>query len=266
MRYQLALKAGVSGLRLNALETALKYHCLVQNRIYPITTEFILKFNEDYAESLRELDFYALKGIGTEASTLRAYQIQSQLISFDDLYPDRSPKADDERNCYLHSFAGKRVLLVSPIADLLAERANQPTFEGVWNKIGKSWFFPSDVIPVEIPYAMANTTRQTYSTVLDLCDHIMENVSRESFDIAIIGASGLGIPLAARIKRLGKVAISIGSDLQVLFGVRGKRWRERDSWRHRYFNDFWIDVPPKYFIPEKDVMVEGGAYWWVAQR
>jgi hypothetical protein len=108
---------------------------------------------------------------------------------------------------------------------------------------------------------MSRETRQTYPTVLELCDSIMESVEKQSFDVALIGASGLGIPLAARIKGLGKVAISIGSDLQILFGVRGKRWRERVSWQQRYFNDFWIDVPARYFFPERNEMVEGGAYW-----
>ncbi len=261
MGYQRALNSGAGGLPLRAFETALKFHCLKQNGIYPTTTEFIIRFNQDYVSSLEKLDFYALKGVGNEAAMMRAYKISARLIECDDLHPDRSPQASDSTNCYLSSFTGKRVLLLSPIADLLKERANRKTFEGVWGNIGKAWFFPSEVIPVEIPFAMSPETRLAYPTVLDLCDTIMESVEKESFDVALIGASGLGIPLAARIKGLGKVAISIGSDLQILFGVRGKRWRERVSWQQRYFNDFWIDVPSRYFFPGKDEMVEGGAYW-----
>ncbi|MDA8961355.1 hypothetical protein N9F65_00105 [bacterium] len=261
MGYQLALASGASGLRLRAFETALKFHCLKQNGIYPTTTDFILRFNKDYVSSLQQLDFYALKGVGNEAAMMRAYNIPAKLIECDDLHPDRSPQASDPTNCYLNAFSGKRVLLISPIAELLAQRSNQETFEGVWSKINKPWFFPSKVIPVEIPFAMSRATRDTYPTVLDLCHTIMESVEKESFDVALIGASGLGIPLAARIKRLGKIAVSIGSDLQILFGVRGKRWRERVSWQRRYFNDYWTDVPAKYFFPEKDEMVEGGAYW-----
>jgi len=108
---------------------------------------------------------------------------------------------------------------------------------------------------------MAQATRNRDPTVLSLCDSIMEQVEKTDFDVAIIGASGLGIPLAARIRKLNKVAISIDSQLQILFGVIGRSWRERESWQERYFNEFWINVPQKHFIPEKNDMVEGGAYW-----
>jgi len=261
MGYQLALQAGATGLPLKAYEAALKFHCLKQNGIYPTTTDYILQFNNDYIQSLNALDFYALKAVGTEAAMMKAYRIPARLIDCDDLHPDRSQKASSPENCYLGSLAGKRVLIVSPIANLLADRSTQSVFEGVWEKIGKPWFFPKEVIPIEIPFAMAASTRERFPSVLDLCDSIMEGVEKTCFDVALIGASGLGIPLAARIKKLDKVAISIGSDLQVLLGVIGRRWRERKSWHQRYFNERWIDVPQRYHIPEKDEMVEGGAYW-----
>ncbi len=261
MGYQRALEAGTNGLHLKAYETALKFHCLHQNGIYPTTKEFILNFNQRYVASLNELDFYALKGVGTESAMLRSYQFPGHLIDCEDLHPDRSSQASDPNNCYLHSFKQKRILLISPIAEIIAKRAERSIFEGVWSKIQKKWFFPSEVIPLEIPFAMSQATRDIFPTVLDLCDSIEKSIQNEIFDVALIGASGLGILLAAHVKRLGKIALSIGSDLQVLFGVRGKRWRDRQSWHDRYFNDFWIDTPPEYFIPEKDVMVEGGAYW-----
>jgi hypothetical protein len=248
MAYPLALQAGESGLRLKAYETALKFHCLKQNGIFPTDTDFILRFNEAFVQDLRQLDFYGLKAVGTEAAMLAAY------------HPDRSLVSRPD-NCYLPSFAGQRLLLVSPIANLLAERANQKTFEAVWAKIGKAWFHPADVVPVEIPFAMAPATRHRFPSVLDLLDESMARIQAASFDVALVGASGLGIPIAARIKAMGKVAISIGGDLQILFGVRGRRWRERETWRQRYFTDAWIDVPPAYSFPEKDEMVEGGAYW-----
>jgi hypothetical protein len=202
----------------------------------------------------------------TEKETLktsasrRVIAIPAQLVDWQQLHPDRSLVSRPD-NCDLPSFAGQRLLLVSPIANLLAERANQSTFEAVWAKIGKTWFHPAQVTPLEIPFAMALATRQRFPTVLDLLDDTMARIAAERFDVALVGASGLGIPIAARIKSMGKVAISIGSDLQILFGVRGRRWRERESWRQRFFTDAWIDVPPAYCFPEKDEMVEGGAYW-----
>ena len=32
----------------------------------------------------------------------------------------------------------------------------------------------------------------------------------------------------------------------MLFGVYGRRWRERDEWRRDYLNDSWIEMPDRY--------------------
>ena len=76
----------------------------------------------------------------------------------------------------------------------------------------------------------------------------------------MIAAAGLSIPLAAHIKELGKVGISLGGHLQALFGVLGKRWRLSPEWQQRYINDAWIDMPPEYCPAETNVG-DAGAYW-----
>ena len=260
MGYALNREAGHTERQLRAMETALKFHCLTQNGIYPPTPEFILRFNREYVDCLRQLDYYGLKSSGSEAAVLRAYHVPAQLVNWKSLHPDRSVPSDLE-NCYLPSLESKRILLISPFANLLAERANLKTFESVWSKIGKTWFHPAEIIPLEIPFAVTQSTQDRYPTVLDLFDAIMHQVATKQFDVALIGASGLGIPIASRIKALGKMGLSIGGDLQVLFGVSGRRWRERTKWQTLYFNKAWIDVPARYVIPEKDEVVEGGSYW-----
>ena len=71
-------------------------------------------------------------------------------------------------------------------------------------------------------------------------------------------AGGLGIPLAAFMRSQGKVAISLGGHVQVLFGVSGARWRELESWRRRYINEAWIDLPAKY---RPDMRYTSENYW-----
>jgi hypothetical protein len=45
---------------------------------------------------------------------------------------------------------------------------------------------------------------------------------------------------------MGKIGLDLDGDLQILFGVLGKRWRQHEDWRRDYFNEWWIDTPAQY--------------------
>jgi hypothetical protein len=62
------------------------------------------------------------------------------------------------------------------------------------------------------------------------------------------------MPLASYCKKIGKKAIYMGSDLQVLFGIYGKRWEESDL-----INEHWIR-PSDEETPQDYKKVEGGCY------
>ena len=90
----------------------------------------------------------------------------------------------------------------------------------------RSGFILKQVDAVEFPYGFAKDTQQKYSTVMDLFDFIMGKVVQKDFDVALIAAGGLSIPIASTIKNMGKIGIDLGGHLQFIFGVIGKRWRQ----------------------------------------
>ena len=51
-----------------------------------------------------------------------------------------------------------------------------------------------------------------------------QEVSKYDFDVAILGCGSWGMPLAAHIKKMGKVAVHLGGSTQLLFGIIGSRW------------------------------------------
>ena len=53
---------------------------------------------------------------------------------------------------------------------------------------------------------------------------------------------------------------SIQRDLQIVFGVLGKRWRPRGDWREPTLNDAGIGIPARY-RPEESEVCDSGAYW-----
>lgn len=106
-------------------------------------------------------------------------------------------------------------------------------------------------------YGFVPSTQHRYGTSLHLLEDVEERIAERDFDAALIAAGGLGIPLASFVRSRGKVAISLGGALQVLFGVLGERWQSRESWRRR-FNDAWIDMTSE-LRPELAEL--SGGYW-----
>lgn len=235
-------------------------HALNNAGVFPATPEFLLRYNEIYVESVGALDSVGLflEGDDMESMIVRHYRL-TRLIHFQDQEPDRATDGAAGA-CFLPHLRGARVLLVCPFAELLRDRATAETYEAVWSKLGKRWFEPESVDALEFPYGVAASTRARYADALGLLDEVRKELDRRTYDVALIGAAGLAIPLAAHAKSRGKVAIDLGGHLQIVFGVIGKRWRAWPDWRQRYFNAHWIDMPERY-RPDQAGVCDDGAYW-----
>ena len=244
-----------------AFEAAVAFHCR-SSGVFPLKPDFYDRFAAFHAGHTAQLDCLGVTRdlITLEDAVLDHYRFPAKLVHFLDQEPDRSVPTRPDL-CYLPSFEGLRVLLICPFASLLKTRATQETFEAVWSRTGKRWFYPASVDAIDVPYGFLRATQARFPTVIDLHAHLADEMSRREFDVALIAASGLGIPLASTAKSLGKIGISLGGHLQVLFGVAGQRWRDQPEWRDRYFTDAWIDMPPEYRPEGGDDVCDQGAYW-----
>ena len=240
----------------------LRFHCEKQIGIFPATEEFLHRYAAWYAPQVKQLDVIGLFHSPQEKEILSAYNINSKVVHYVDTEPDRS-RPDDPSLCYLPLFSNKKILLVAPFAHLLKERANKETFEKVWANTGKKWFYPSGLTSVEFPYSYVTEkeTYREYGNSINLFDNICGQIDRQEYDIALIAAAGLGIPIAAHIKNKGKIGISLGGHLQVLFGVAGKRWKSDSSFRENYMNEHWMDMPDSYKPLHAKILSDAGAYW-----
>jgi hypothetical protein len=253
LQYPIALKHERDRRRLTAFELVMSYRSLRAAGVFPAEPRFYVRWCDEYAAHVRKLDSIGIKMEAAEATLalLRYHRVGSSLaIDFKDQQPDRSSPSAPSR-CYLDYFAGRDLLLICPFAQFLAERATKTTFERVWAKTGKRWFAPRSVQAVEFAYGFGAATRARYGTSFDLLAEIQREVARRDFDVALIAAGGLAIPLATFVKDQGRVAISLGGHLQVLFGVQGERWRTNPRWRERYVNEAWVDLPERY-LPKGD--------------
>ncbi len=90
-------------------------------------------------------------------------------------------------------------------------------------------------------------------------EYMKNKINETEFDIAIIGSGAYGFPLAAHAKRVGKKAIHLGGAVQILFGIRGKRWDEH-KFISRLINEHW-KRPEKSEVPPNHIKHDGGSYW-----
>jgi hypothetical protein len=248
--------------RIVCYEAALRFHCERQTGIFPTDRDFLKRFATAYAEHVRALDVIGLFG-GPQEPLIRAWHhLPGRGIPYRLTEPDSSTP-DCPEQCYLPMLAGKRLLIVAPFARLLASRCDQATFEAAWAKTGKRWFAPAAVAAVEFPYGYVTETEThaRFGDVLRLYEHVCADVARHEFDVALIAAGALGIPLAAFVKGLGRIGLSLGGQLQVIFGVGGRRWHDDPFYRDHVMNDSWIDLPAEYQPRDTRKLTDGGAYW-----
>ncbi len=263
MYYEIFLKKERAD-RITQFERDLLFHGLKQEGVFPAKTDFYLEFNKFYIEKVRNLDCLGIFYYPWELEMIRYYRLKCNLIYYPDQFPhktwlDESYPIEEER-CYLEYFKDKKLLLISPFAQLLKERATKDIFEGVWYKMELKWFYPIQVDALEFPYGFSSETHEKYHNVINLFEYIVSEIDKKDFDIALVSAAGLAIPIVSYIKSIGKIGIDLGGHQQILFGVLGKRWRNWQLWQEQLFNEYWIDMPAKYRPKETDVC-DRGAYW-----
>jgi hypothetical protein len=242
LEYPMVLETISDPLRIRAYARLLSHRMLRYVGISPTDPEFAQAWAAHYARAVRQLDVLGIYGpdLRATAAVPRHHRLSMPLVN--DQVFDRSSPSDPER-CWLPLLRGRRVVLLCPFAELLRCRADCATFEAVWAKRGRRWFYPASVHAVELPSGIDPATWRRYDTCLELVDEVCRRIDAVDFDVALIAPGGIGIPLAAHVKRTGRMGISLGGPLQVLFGVHGERWLADARWPELYFTDAWMRLP-----------------------
>jgi hypothetical protein len=153
----------------------------------------------------------------------------------------------------------KKVIVVHPFAELIESQYKHRKF----------LFKNEDVLPAfELRTIKAvqsiNGDCDQFSSWFEALEWMKQEMDKEDYDVALIGCGAYGFCLAAHAKRMGKIAIHMGGVLQLLFGIKGKRWEDR-SYHLIYdyttlFNEYWVK-PDNSYKPKTANNVEGGCYW-----
>lgn len=147
----------------------------------------------------------------------------------------------------------KKVLIISPFSESIKEQYKNK--DDIWfNKILPDF----DLITYKSIQSIGD--KGPHQNWVQSLNFMKEEISNLDFDIALLGCGAYGMPLASYIKNnLKKSSIYIGGSIQILFGIKGKRW-DNNSEIVSMYNEYW-KRPKKEETPDNFAVVEGGTYW-----
>ena len=211
---------------------------------YPVTEESLNLFTKEMLTSIKEIDLLGSWVKGEDRYEQHMSNVKVCDLKMLEPYLSNKP--------WSKALEGKKVLIIHPLSSLIRNQ-----FEKKRNHLFKN----KDILPafelktLQTPITYPESGSQSKSW-FDNLNQLTNDALEIDFEIAIIGCGSYGMPLAARIKKAGKKSIHLGGAVQILFGIKGKRWDKIESFRNMY-NKYW--VYPSSVKVYKDV--EGGCYW-----
>jgi hypothetical protein len=154
---------------------------------------------------------------------------------------------------WTQALQGKKVLIIHPFAESIVKQYSKRREIQALDLL-----LPEFDLQVHIPpvlFAGSASGENWFETL----QFEKEQISKLDFEIAIIGAGGFGLPLGNFVREIGKQAIHLGGSVQLLFGIRGRRW-DSDPRFNAWIDPSWVR-PLSTETPSQSRLVENSAYW-----
>lgn len=218
---------------------------------FPANDYMLSQFSSELIDVTKNIDVIGVWFNPGEEEVLEKYAKNAKLVHLSNIDP--TFKTNSWSNC----LKGKKVLVIHPFEEtiisqyqkrnLLFENQNTlPEFELITLK------------PVQ---SIADSKKDlAYENWFEALEYTKSKIKEIDFDIALIAAGAYGIFLADFCKQLGKKAVHTGGCLQLLFGIKGKRWMDENSHISKLINENWI-FPDINDRPKGYEKVENGTYW-----
>lgn len=167
---------------------------------------------------------------------------------------------------WTQALEGKKILVVHPFAQLILKQYTEK----------RNLLFNNPAILPEFDLHVIQAVQSLgggnndFNNWFEALQWMKNEIDKIDYDICLIGCGAYGFPLAAHVKRKGKKAIHLGGALQLLFGIKGKRWENPNygvkEWGIPYgsystlMNQYWVR-PGESEKPKNANQVEGACYW-----
>lgn len=217
---------------------------------FPAQDDMLSNFALKLIEVTKNIDVIGVWFKPGEEEALERWGKQAELVRLENIDPLMGKKP------WTKHLRDKKVLVIHPFEATIQSQYKKREFLFKNKDILPEF----DLITLKPVQSVADEKEfLPYKDWFEALEHMKSQIKEIDFDIALIGAGAYGIFLADYCKSLGKKAVHVGGCLQLLFGIRGKRWEERKDYK-KLMNEHWTR-PNKDEIPKGVEKVEGGCYW-----
>ena len=230
--------------------------------VFPLNEETIYSWIQETKDAIVSADILAAGWYAPlaadEFKLLKSINATAKHIPLRALEPYYYPEFFRWTSC----LKGRRVAIVNSFAESALEQTKKAA--AIWPNHDESILPDATWIPIRTGYSPVLAQGRAEWPVnvkcwKDAVAHVVQQVVESDAEVVLIGCGGLGMIIGARLKALGKVCIVLGGAIQVLFGIKGRRWEH-----HEIISNFWNDAwiwPLLKDTPAGADAVERRCYW-----
>lgn len=230
----------------NKYKAKVRYAMKNNAGFFPVTKDNLDHYGKLMLKELKQTDLIGISGLHMENYYYQNYINKAKIV--------QNWALDPLLGNWSHLLKGKKVLVISPLAKQIeTQYANSRKF-----LFNKDQILPEfELTTIEAVQTIGDQLDPRFDNWFSALDYMKIQILKVDFDIALVGAGAYGTPLCLYIKSIGKQAIQTGGATQLLFGIIGKRWEDR-QYVIEHKNNYWVkpNVKPKGFEN-----VEKGCYW-----
>lgn len=254
-----------------SLEPPLEYRQVLEENagVFPSDSESITRWVKEARSAICSADCLATgwyeKTRDFEETLFRLWGWRGQKVALRSLEPYY---AADVEECWTSLLSGQSVCVVTSFTETARKQVEKGE-ERVWAlhlHLQKGRLWPADVrwSWVQTGYAPSLALgragwEESPEDWSEAVAWVVAEVLRTDARIVLVGCGGLGMLIGARLKAHGKICIVLGGAVQVLFGIKGRRW-EGHSVISKFWNSEWV-WPSLEETPAGAEGVENSCYW-----
>ncbi len=217
---------------------------------FPPTDEALNRFNELIIDATKSTDIYGSLWLIGESYYIKHFLPSKSLVTHTnmmDFWRYEEP--------FTYALKGQKVLVIHYLAEQIKEQYKKRELLFTNPKVLPEF----ELMAMPAVQTIAGNRDSRFETWFDALDFMYEETKKYDYDVALLGCGAYGMPLAAKLKQDGKKVIYMGGVLQMLFGIKGKRWDDEPRAAAMY-NEYWVNPDPT-MRPMRATTVEGGCYW-----
>ena len=217
--------------------------------VFPLEDEELKKFSNVYLDALHHADILGGMPGPYQGWLIKSYASQALIADLHSIEPYFCEEP------WSWQLQGLKVLVIHPFAESIVRQ---------YSTVREKLFANPKMLPqftlkvIKTPQTIGGPTE--YTSWSETLRALKQQVKQEDFDVAIIGCGAYGLPLAATVKGMGKIALHLGGVTQLLFGIKGRRWQLEQANYQSMMTDAWCS-PLESERPAGWEKIEGGCYW-----